>query len=327
MIARGFIIGFLALGLVACISSGWAQNVPLRARPVEMMRPPAWDAAEEWILWPAGAPGLANYAPLPDRAGWPGSFLKSTTAPSLRLWRPVTPNGRAVLVIPGGGYRFVSIANEGVEIAEKFAAAGYVVAVLNYRLPGEGWADRADTPLQDAQRAIRLLRRKASELGVQTDQIAIMGFSAGGHLAASLATAYQERIYEPVDSADDEQARPDAAILIYPVLSMKPPLAHAGSRDLLLGPGPPESLVHQRSPVEHVDDMTPPTFLVHAMDDATVSPDNALAWFAAARLAGRPVEAHYFQEGGHGFGLGVPGSSSALWADLSLAWLDRLFAD
>ncbi len=324
---RSFVIGFLFLGMVACVSGGWAQNTPLRSRPVEMKRPPAWDAAEELVLWPSGAPGLADYAPLPDRPVWPGSFMKSTTVPSMRIWRPATPNGRALLVIPGGGYRFVSIANEGVEIAEKFAAAGYLVAVLNYRLPGEGWAHRADVPLQDAQRAIRLLRGRAPALGIQVNRITVMGFSAGGHLAASLATAHGEAVYAPIDLSDSESARPDAVALIYPVLSMEPPLSHAGSRDLLLGPNPADDLVRRRTPLLHIDDKTPPAFLVHAFDDTTVSPDNSIAWVAAARMAKRPVEAVYFQEGGHGFGLGVPGSSSVLWADQCLAWLDRLFAN
>lgn len=303
------------------------RPLPLTPRPVEMERPPAWDAAETLLLWPQGAPGLADYKPLAGLPGWPGSFLKSTPAPSLHIWRPAHPNGRTLLVIPGGGYLFVSIANEGVEIAERFAAEGYLVAVLDYRLPGEGWAARADVPLQDAQRAIRLLRSRAAAYGVRPDRISVMGFSAGGHLAASLAVSPDEAVYAPVDDADALNARPDAAALIYPVLSLEPPLAHAGSRSLLLGGSPSEDLIARRSPLRHVDADTPPSFLVHSWDDTTVSPDNVLAWGAATHAAGRPVELHLFQEGGHGYGLGIADSPSTAWPDLFLRWLDRQFPD
>ena len=316
----------LALMGAACFSAGaaLAQATPLKPSRPEMTRPAAWDAAEEIKLWPGDAPGQEGYRPLADFPNWPGSFLKSTPTPTMRIWRPVHPNGRALLVIPGGGYMFVSIANEGVQVAERFAAKGYLVAVLNYRLPGEGWSHRADVPLQDAQRAIRLLRQRAETLAIQPDHVAVAGFSAGGHLAGSLATGWQEAVYAPVDAADALTARPDAVGLIYPVLSLEQPLAHAGSRSLLLGDDASPDLIQQRSPTLHVSAETPPSFLVHAWDDTAVSPDNSLAWIAAARAAHRPVEAHLYQEGGHGFGLGVPGSPSTSWADLFAAWLDRV---
>lgn len=321
----GAILLALAIGVVG-VPETLAQAGPLKPRPVEMTRPAAWDAAEEIVLWPSGAPGGEAYTPLADIPGWPGSFLRSTSAPSIRVWRPERPNGRALLVIPGGGYMFVSIANEGVDVAQAFVAKGYLVAVLDYRLPGEGWPNRADTPLQDARRAIRLLRDRAQELQIRPDRVAVVGFSAGGHLAGSLATDRDDKIYEPIDAADARDARPDAVGLIYPVLSMETALTHAGSRGLLLGNAPPDDLVRRRSPVLHVGADTPPSFLVHAWDDDTVSPDNSLAWVAAARQAHRPVEAHFFQEGGHGFGLGVPDSPSLKWSDLFATWLDRMFA-
>lgn len=336
---KGVLSGLLsALLSYGCLApSVLAQTLPaqietrevrtLTPRSVERMRPPAWDAAEQMMLWPGGAPGLADYKPLTDLPGWPGSFLKSIAAPSLHIWRPQHPNGRTLLVIPGGGYLFVSIANEGVEIAERFAGQGYLVAVLDYRLPGEGWAARADVPLQDAQRAIRLLRLHAADYGVRPDRITVMGFSAGGHLAASLAVSSDETVYAPLDAADALSARPDAAALIYPVLSMEPPLAHAGSRSLLLGGSPSDELAAKRSPVRHIDARTPPSFLVHSWDDNTVSPENVLVWSAAAHAAGRPVELHLFQEGGHGYGLGIPDSPSTVWADLFLRWLDRQFPE
>ena len=319
--------GLSAMSHAEPAPTGASDIHPLTPRPVERIRPPAWDAAEQMILWPAGAPGLSDYKPLADIPGWPGSFLKSTPAPSLHIWRPRLPNGRTLLVIPGGGYLFVSIANEGVEIAERFAAQGYLVAVLDYRLPGEGWAGRADVPLQDAQRAIRLLRLHASDYGVRPDRVTVLGFSAGGHLAASLAVSFDEIVYGAQDAADALSARPDAAALIYPVLSMEAPLAHAGSRNLLLGGSPSDDLAAKRSPIRHVDDRTPPSFLVHSWDDDTVNPDNVLAWSTAAHAAGRPLELHLFQEGGHGYGLGIPGSPATVWPDLLLRWLDRQFLD
>ncbi len=135
-------------------------------------------------------------------------FLRNVVKPDLHVFRPARANGHAVLVIPGGAYWFVSVANEGAELAERLTPLGITVFVLTYRLPGEGWKHRSDVPLQDAQRAMRVIRSSASRFGIDADKLSVLGFSAGGHLAATLATAHAEQTYARVDSADELSARP-----------------------------------------------------------------------------------------------------------------------
>ncbi|WP_417451903.1 alpha/beta hydrolase [Kordiimonas sp.] len=287
-------------------------------------RSEAWDNAPTMPLWPAHLPesGYEAQAPPED---WPDIFIRNVARPELRIFTPEKPNGRALLAIPGGAYRFVSIQNEGVDLAERMTSLGYTVFVLVYRLPGEGWTNRSNVPLQDAQRAVRLVRHHAVHYGLGTDKVAVVGFSAGGHLAATLATAFDEQVYEPVDAADNLSARPDLTGLIYPVISVEAPVTHAESALLLLGPEPSGELVALRSPVRHVTDATPPVFLMHALDDPAVPVKNSMIMLDALRSAGRPVEVHLFEEGGHGFGLGLPNMPVGYWLDQFSAWLDRHF--
>ncbi len=295
----------------------------LQPPPPATVVPPAWSRARTVPLWPQGAPGAADFKPSPLPDHWPPVFLRNTRDPSLHVFLPKAPSGRALLVIPGGGYEFVSIANEGVDVAARMCALGYAVFVLNYRLPSEGWRDGPVVPLQDAQRAMRIIRSTAASHGVDPDRISAIGFSAGGHLAASLATGFAEPVYAPTDAADRIDARPSAAGLIYPVITMTEPYTHAGSRRLLLGADPSDQLVAARSPEQHVGPTTPPLFLAHACDDPAVPVENSLMMMAAARTAHRPVEAHFFQEGGHAFGVGYPGSPTSEWIPLLHLWLGR----
>jgi acetyl esterase/lipase len=225
------------------------------------------------------------------------NFITNVAIPELRVFRPVKPNGRSLLSIPGGAYRFVSIANEGVDVANAMTAKGYTVFVLVYRLPGEGWKQREDVPLQDAQRAVRLIREQSVRFGLDPNKLYAVGFSAGGHLAATLATGFAEPVYAPVDQADALSARPDGVGLIYPVISHVPGIGHAESSRLLLGENPSPQLVAKRSPALHVSAGTPPVFLMHAMDDPAVPVENSFLIIDALRAAGRPVEAHLFAEG------------------------------
>jgi acetyl esterase/lipase len=179
-------------------------------------------------------------------------------------------------------------------------------------------------PLQDAQRAIRVIRAKAGEYAIDADKVSVLGFSAGGHLAATLATQHEERAYSRVDSTDDLSARPFAASLIYPVITMETPWTHEQSRKLLLGDSPSQAEIERRSAERHVDANTPPTFLVHAFDDEAVPVENSLRFMNAMRTAKRPVEAHLLQEGGHAFGTGYPNTPSADWVALYATWLARL---
>lgn len=287
--------------------------------------PVAWTAAPFVPLWTGTPPG-GGFRPVKVPADSPATFLRNIDRPGLRLFRPARANGASVLVIPGGAYDFLSIGNEGVDIAQRLNALGYTVYVLVYRLPGEGWANRSDVPLQDAQRGLRMVRAAATKDGLDPHRVAVLGFSAGGHLAATLETDFAQAVYAPRDATDRIDARPDAAALIYPVIAASPPFSHALSAERLLGPKPAAAAVARRSPADHVTTTTPPTFLLHAMDDGAVVPDNSLAMMAALRRAGRPVEAHFLAEGGHGFGVGSPTLPAGHWVEAFDHWLQREFA-
>ena len=252
---------------------------------------------------------------------YPQIWVKGIAVPEVNVFRPALPDGSAILAIPGGGYGFLAVQNEGLHVAERFNADRTTVFVLSYRLPGEGWANRAIVPLSDAQRAMRLIRARSAEFKIDPSRLGVLGFSAGGHLAADLSVSYDQSVYAPVDAADRISAKPAFSGLIYPVATFQS-FTHAGSRDSLLGPNAPPGLVHARSPELHVNSATPPSFVVHAFDDGLVPIDNSLAWIAAARAAKTPVEAHLLTEGGHGFGLHLPASNpGSRWPDLFALWM------
>ncbi len=300
-------------------AAGW------RRRPTPPQTSRAWVSAPTLPLWPSAPPGGA-FVPVTLPAGWPAPFVANVATPELRVFKPQRPNGQAVLAIPGGGYMFVSVQNEGADFAAKLNERGYTVFVLVYRLPGEGWQQGEDVPLQDAQRAMRVIRASAARWAIDPQTLSVVGFSAGGHLAATLATDFAQPVYAPVDAADAASARPFATALIYPVVTMALPGTHAVSRELLLGPNPSPTQVARRSAQLHVSADTPPLFLVHALDDPAVPVTNSLDLLAAMRAANRPVEAHLLQEGGHAFASGYPGSPTASWIGTFDAWLGRLRA-
>lgn len=223
--------------------------------------------------------------------------------------------------MPGGGYRHVVVDNEGYDVARWLAARGFAAFVLFYRLPGDGWAHGANVALADAQRAMRLIRAHAGEFAIEPDRVAVMGFSAGGHLCADLATRFDAVIYDEVDTADRKSAQPLCAATIYPVVSMSLPDAHSGSRQRLLGRAPTEEIARAHSPDRNVPANAPPFFIVHAEDDRAVPISNALALRAGLRQRSIPVDTHLFADGGHGFGLRkVAGKSVAAWPELWSAW-------
>jgi acetyl esterase/lipase len=293
------------------------------------------DPTEIVKLWPGsppGAPAVLPRAVIVDRVATSGYQDRTVTEigePLMTVFRPARSNGAAILVIPGGGYVRETIDKEAFETARRWAAAGITSFVLRYRLPAEGWANPADTPLQDAQRAMRLIRAGAMTWGLDPQRIAAMGFSAGGHLGASLCTRFDAPVYAPVDAADGVSARPDLAMLAYPVMLMDGPFIHAGSVQALLGANPGAERADAYSPNRHVTAAVPPTFIMHAADDPTVPLDNSLAYVAALRAARVPFEFHLFEEGGHGFGIRlIQGKPGAAWPDLFLTWARRhaLFA-
>lgn len=319
------------LALLAGIStaqlagSALAQGQPPPTPPSRLM-PPEWPNAPSISLWPAGAPGAGDFKPHPTSARTPPVFLQNTRDPTLHIFEPAKSNGKGILVIPGGAYAFVSIDNEGVDIAKYLCPLGYTVFVLNYRLPAEGWRNRADVPLQDAQRAMRLIRSMAPKYGITASSVSVIGFSAGGHLAASLATGFAENLAPQVDAVDSLDARPAAVALIYPVITMADQYTHALSKVSLLGATPSPSEVERRSAERNVTAATPPLFIAHAADDSAVPVENSLMMLAAARSARVPVEAHIFQEGQHAFSVGRPGTPSSQWLPVLHLWLQRIYA-
>jgi acetyl esterase/lipase len=312
----------LGSGLLLMSLPANAAREPLKIPQGAGPLPAEWIAAPSIALWEGLPPGSPRVAPKRSTT-LDSTFVTGVAQPEMRVFRPARSNGRAILAIPGGAYTFVSIRNEGTDVARVFAEMGYTVFVLVYRLPGEGWADRANVPLQDAQRAMRLIKSKAAGFGFARESVSVIGFSAGGHLAASLLTGGMEMTYAPRDEADRLDPMPNCAALIYPVVSVEPPFTHEQSAQMLLGPSPSLEAIAHRSPARHVGQQTPPTFIVHALDDEPVPYQNSLLFLEAMREADRPVEIHLFEEGGHGFGIGPSNAPAGQWPQLFGAFISR----
>lgn len=278
-------------------------------------------------LWPKAAPGMPEHPPVEtviERSTDPlvsDRAMLGITRPRLVVFRPDRPNGAALLILPGGGYRHVVVDKEGYEMARWLIARGFTAFVLFYRLPGEGWAAGPSVALADAQRAMRLIRQRAAGFAVDPERVAVMGFSAGGHVCASLAARFAAQTYESIDAADALSAKPFCAASIYPVVSMQMGVAHAGSRAQLIGADASAAAEVEQSPDRHIPDDAPPHFLVHAEDDNIVPVENTLILRAALRAKRISTETHLFRNGGHGFGLrksvGKPVES---WPELWRAW-------
>lgn len=230
------------------------------------------------------------------------SRVSKVTDPTLTAYLPAKgkANGAAVIICPGGGYGILAFDKEGTKVAEKFAEIGVTAFVLKYRLPSDLiMEDKSMGPLQDALQAIYLVRKNASVWGVSTNKIGIMGFSAGGHLAASLTVHYGDL---KIQNQENISLRPDFSILIYPVISFGT-VTHAGSVKNLVGESPTQSQRTYFSTQNHVNATTPPTFLVHANNDSSVPVKNSILFNEALVKYKVPAEMHIYQSGGHGFGL------------------------
>ena len=210
-------------------------------------------------------------------------------------------------------------------MGQRLSRDGLSVFVLTYRLPGGGHALASEVALQDAQRAVRLVRKNAAAWGLRADRVGVMGFSAGGHVAASLGTKYDRKAYEPVDEADALSARPDFLALVYPVVSMEGGVTHDVSRQELIGAEPSASAVEEHSLDKHARPDMPPTFLLHADDDSAVNPENSIRLYRALRANKIPAELHIFRKGEHGFAVRfTKGLPVAVWPDLYVAWVRNL---
>lgn len=298
---RTLMLGSLAAGLAVRVGAQPPAG-PLLPEP------------DSWIdLWPGEAPGLPTPPPaeeVRERSTDPAfndRAMFHVRRPRMAVFRPARPNGAALLITPGGSYARVVVDKEGYESARWFAARGVTVFVLFYRLAVDRWATRADTSLADARRAMRLIRASA---GVDPRRVCLLGFSAGGHVAADLVARFGEAA-----------CRPDAAALLYPVIAMSGPAASAESRGNLLGPNATAADERAHTPALNITAEAPPCFLLHAEDDPVIVVESSLMMRDALRQRGVAVETHLFPDGGHGFGIRLArGHSVEVWPELLHAW-------
>jgi acetyl esterase/lipase len=258
------------------------------------------------LLWPDGAPGAKG--------------AEEKDKPTLRVYLPPADqaNGAGVVVCPGGGYSGLAMDHEGHQVAQWLNSIGAAAFVLRYRLAPDY---QHPAPLHDAQRAIRFVRHHARRLRVAPDRVGIMGFSAGGHLASTAATHFDQGNPEAADPIDRQGCRPSFAILGYPVITFTEPSMHRGSRKNLLGEHPDPQLVELLSNERQVTPETPPTFLFHTSEDTGVPPQNSVLFYLALHAAGVPAELHIYQKGRHGVGLAPGDPVLSSWARLLAAWL------
>lgn len=315
--------GLLRLFCMSVACAGFATVSRAAAAPRVV---PLWPDQSE----PSQVLGEAGPGEVVKDRGKDGAHDRSVTKvtePTLTVFLAEKPDPArpAIVVCPGGGYTALAIDKEGYAIAQRLNQAGVAAIVLKYRLPaGRPPVAEGSTPLpiQDVQRAIRFTRAHATEWNIDPSRVGVMGFSAGGHVASTAATQFDagddSASYDPIAR---QSSRPDFAVLMYPVVSMRDAPAHKGSRHNLLGENPPEKQIDRFSGELHVTDKTPPLFIVHAKDDKSVIVENSTKLAEAAKLANVPHELVLFEEGGHGFGLGPPGSECSAWPDRLLAWM------
>jgi acetyl esterase/lipase len=304
LVGRAAGVGLLAATTAAAQTPGPTPRT-YKSSPVDT----AHGDREFVLLWPEGAPGAVGTEP--------------EDKPKLTLYRLSADkaNGAAVVVCPGGSYRTLASDHEGKQVAEWLNTLGVSAFVLQYRV---GPRYRNPAPAEDARRAMRLVRSNAQGWGVDPGRVGIMGFSAGGHLASTTGTRFDSGRHEVSDPVDHMGSRPDFVILAYPVISFTAPFTHRGSRLNLLGEAPDPALAESLSNELQVGAHTPPTFLFHTADDATVPVDNSLAFARALGSAGVPVELHVFPKGPHGVGLAPQDPVLSQWPKLCAAWLKAM---
>jgi acetyl esterase/lipase len=258
------------------------------------------------LLWPSGAPGAVG--------------TEEADRPTLALYLPPTDRatGAGVVVCPGGGYGALAMDHEGDQIARWLNSLGVAGFVLKYRL---GPRYRHPAPLADAQRAIRWVRLRAGDFQVRPDRLGIWGFSAGGHLASTAATHFDNGRPDAPEPLERVSSRPDFVILAYPVISFTTPYTHRGSLRNLLGENPDPKLVASLSNETQVTAQTPPTFLFHTDEDTGVPPENSVLFYLALRKAGVPAEMHIYERGRHGVGLGRLDFALSSWPERLAAWM------
>ena len=309
--------------LLVCLAAGMpGLNSLLASEPPT--RPPALEVA----LWPPGQVEADPAAPPEEvvergTAAKPDRSVRRVRQPGLTVYLPAVAQrtGAAVLICPGGGYGSLAIDKEGHDVARWLNSIGAAGMVLKYRLPqAERPPNRVPLPLQDAVQALRLMRSRAADWQLDPARMGVIGFSAGGHLAAILATQNSAQAEKLPTGLSMSGSRPDFSILIYPVISMQTGLAHQGSRRAFLGASPEPEMLAEYSAELRVTPATPPTFLVHARDDG-VSVSNSIVFSQALKAQAVPHELLLYDQGGHGYGLGVRGGAVAAWPQRCEQWL------
>jgi acetyl esterase/lipase len=275
-------------------------------------------------VWPDGIPGSLRSETYFEESTVTGdivSLYEKVTDPTLTVFLPPAEKatGTAVLICPGGGYGVLAFDHEGFAIARWLNSNGIAGIILKYRLPSDMiMKDKSVGPLQDAQEAMRIIRRNASQWKINSHRIGVIGFSAGGHLASTLSTHFAEKVYEVKDTTS---ARPDFSLLIYPVVTFDSTFTHAGTRQNLVGDKPSEYTIRYFSNEYRITRNTPPAFLVHSADDKVVPVKNSIIYFEGLVRNNIQAEMHIFQKGGHGYGLAINRGTESAWPELCLSWL------
>ena len=278
-------------------------------------------------LWPDNIPNYQKTDEIEIRDTTDAVRISYVQKPDISVYLPSKGNatGQAVVICPGGGYRILAYDKEGSDIAKWLNSKGIAAIVLKYRLPlSKSNIVNHKSPLLDAQRAIRLTRYHANEWNIKKDKIGIMGFSAGGHLAATAGTHFDTGDASASDPVESMSSRPDFMVLVYPVITFSNSFMHKGSRNALLGEDPDSTLIKYYSNELQVKDNTPPTFIVHAGDDKSVPVENSLLFYHALKDKGIPAEFHIYPEGGHGFSLAIGKGYLETWPDRCIDWLKSL---
>ncbi|MBN2029311.1 alpha/beta hydrolase [bacterium] len=278
-------------------------------------------------LWQENIPNYQKTNEVETRDTTDIVIIRRVQEPDISVYLPArrNANSQAVVICPGGGYAVLAYDWEGIDIAKMLNAQGIAAIVLKYRLPGsESNIVRHQSPLLDAQRAIRMTRYCADEWNIKKDQIGIMGFSAGGHLASTAGTHFDSGDPDSEDPVETISSRPDFMILMYPVITFTQSFMHQGSRNALLGESPDPFLIEYYSNELQVSEETPPAFLIHASDDQTVPVENSLVFYQALKEKGVPAEMHIYPEGGHGFSLAIGNNHLHSWTERCIDWLKWL---
>jgi acetyl esterase/lipase len=297
-VVRSFLVGVVGTFLFGGVGFGQVVAAPVAAG--------VGNGGKTILLWPDGAPGAQGNEDIDKPA------LTVFVSPGANVTQT------AVVVAPGGGYQHLSWAKEGTDFAQWLNARGVTAFVLQYRL---GPKYHYPVELEDGQRAIRWVRAHAAEYGVAPDHVGMMGFSAGGHLAATVGTHFDGGNAASADVVERQGSKPDFLVLVYPVITFEAPYAHGGSKKYLLGEDPDPKLVDLLSDETQVTKDTPPTFLFATTDDQTVPVMNSVLFYSALVQSGVSAEMHLFQNGAHGAGLAVANPDLSVWPDLLAKWM------